>query len=52
MHTHTKLGIFSVHWCKNHKKIPILTILNLRLKCARFFEVGIISENYIHILRN
>ena len=47
MNTHTKLGIFPVYWCKNHKKIPILTILNLHLKCARFCEMGIILIQFL-----
>ena len=31
---------YSVHWCKNHKKIPILTILNLYFICTWFSEMG------------
>ena len=29
---------YSVHWCKNHKKIPILTILNLYLYVHGFLK--------------
>ena len=47
MPAHTKLGIFSVHWCENHKKISILTILNLALTCARFFEMGIVHSFFL-----
>ena len=36
LHTHTIFGIFSVHWCKNLQKIPILTVLNLWLICPMF----------------
>ena len=45
----TIFGMFSVHWCKNLQKIPILTILNLQFICPLFsadpFTLETISGN-------
>ena len=42
LHTHTIFGILSIDFLKNRGKFPILSMLNLRYKSARFSEVGII----------
>ena len=34
--------LLSTDFQKNRQKIPIIAMLNLRLKCARFYDMGII----------
>ena len=41
LHTHTIFGILSNDFFKNRWKFPILSMLNLHYKSARFYEVGI-----------
>ena len=41
MHTHEKLGILSIKWYKNHQKIPILTIGNLRFFRSQNYDTGL-----------
>jgi len=48
LHTQPIFGILSTDFHKNRQKIPILSMLNSCLKCARFHEMGI---NYIQYIR-
>ena len=41
LHTQAIFGIFSIDFHKNRQKIPILSMLNPRLKCPRFHDMGI-----------
>ena len=48
LHTQPIFGILSIDFHKNRQKIPILSMLNSRLKCARFHEMGIRCK--LHVL--
>ena len=45
LHTQIKFGILSIDYHKNPQKIPILSMLNSRLKCPRFNDMGISLHN-------
>ena len=35
-------------WYKDHQKIPILTVLNLRFICAENYDTGLTYVPYVH----
>ena len=39
--------MLSTDFQKNRQKIPIISMLNLRLKCAGFYDMGITRPSYI-----
>ena len=47
LHTQIKFGILSIDYHKNRQKIPILSMLNSRLKCPRFNDMGIIYNSLL-----